>query len=191
MTLMDRDSKILIVAPRKWGEKVRAILAEAGFSAVTLLASGNEAIRRKEWDMPDVVIAPHRLPDMLGVDLAEAFIGICMVVIVLSQETEAFPAQDFDNIVYMMAPVSAKMLVQTIDVVLQMDRRIESLSEKLAKVERSFQDHRTFDKVKAYMIERYGMSEGQAHRLLQKRSMESGRRMADLAKDILEEKIKF
>ena len=50
---------------------------------------------------------------------------------------------------------------------------------------RSDVENRFIQNAKITLIDRYGMSEGQAHRYMQKKSMETGKRLIDIAKIIL------
>ena len=81
--------------------------------------------------------------------------------------------------------------VQTVDIALQVSKKIEILHKKLQKMEMNFEEHKSFDKVKAYIMDKFGLSEKEAHRKLQEYSMHTGKRIAEIVKDVLEDKINF
>ena len=55
-----------------------------------------------------------------------------------------------------------------------------------ASAQRSPEERELVERAKRVLIERGGMTEDQAHRFLQKRSMDSGARLADTARQVLE-----
>ena len=56
---------------------------------------------------------------------------------------------------------------------------------------RSAEEKICIERAKELLISRYGMSEGQAHRFLQKKSMDSGIKMLHTAQMVLEESGRF
>ena len=52
---------------------------------------------------------------------------------------------------------------------------------------RSPEEEALLSRAKALLMDRRGMTEGQAHRFLQKKSMDSGARLAETARQLLKE----
>ena len=83
-------------------------------------------------------------------------------------------------------PVRAYDLVETVGMLLESQERLRRKRKKpgVAKGRDSAQK-KEIDRAKAVLMERNHMSEGEAHRYLQKTSMESGTNMAETAQMIL------
>ena len=63
----------------------------------------------------------------------------------------------------------------------QMGHRLE----KFVRPQRSEEEMALIDEAKSLLMERHGMTEEQAHRFLQKKSMDSGAKMVQTAKLVL------
>jgi hypothetical protein len=81
------------------------------------------------------------------------------------------------------SPVSKKDLIASVRMLLQMSNRIE----KFSRPQRSGEERDLINRAKAILMERHGMNEEQAHRLLQKKSMDSGAKLTETARLVLGE----
>ena len=79
-------------------------------------------------------------------------------------------------------PVRRSELLSSVRQLIQMGQGRECPS-----AQRSPEERELVERAKQILIQRGGMTEDQAHRFLQKRSMDSGARMADTARQVLEE----
>ena len=65
-------------------------------------------------------------------------------------------------------------------------RRHRQIEQELAAAQRSLADRLTIDDAKAWLIRERRLSEPAAHRWLQRRAMNEGRRIVDIARNLLE-----
>ena len=79
-------------------------------------------------------------------------------------------------------PIRRSELLASVRLLIQMGQGRECPS-----AQRSPEERELVERAKQILIQRGGMTEDQAHRFLQKRSMDSGARMADTARQVLEE----
>jgi response regulator NasT len=79
-------------------------------------------------------------------------------------------------------PVRLGELVGSVNVLIQLDQK----RSRAAIPKRSEEDKQLIMKAKELLMEKNGMTEEQAHRYLQKKSMETSSKMTDTAKIILE-----
>ena len=79
------------------------------------------------------------------------------------------------------APISRSDLVNSTEMVLQMSRRLG----RMIKPRRSDEDREVIRQAKSLLMERNGLTEDQAHRLLQKKSMDSGVNLVQTARLVL------
>lgn len=80
-------------------------------------------------------------------------------------------------------PIRREEAVSTVRLLLQFGRRLE----RLVRPSRSEGEQQWVDRAKRLMMARKGISEEEAHRLLQKRSMDAGIRLVQAAKQVVEE----
>jgi len=178
--------EILIVAPEKWGSSVRSVLMDAGYCA-TLCTLGNEAIRNAEWVAPRMVIVSYRLKDCMGVDVAEAFRGVCMVMLVIANEMDGYENYSAEHVLCVPAPTRAAELLQSVRLMLQMSSRVKKLTQERDAAERSVQDQKIIQRAKALLMNEFKITENEAHRILQKRSMDTGMTLVNVAQIILKQ----
>lgn len=66
-------------------------------------------------------------------------------------------------------------------------RRLDYLRQENAKLRDKIAQIRLVDRAKCYLIEHKGMSEAEAHRMIEKTAMDTRRDRAEVAAEILEE----
>lgn len=90
-----------------------------------------------------------------------------------------------DDIFTLSAPVSRSDLCASVSMVLQMSRRLE----RMLRPKRNEEENHLVDKAKRHLMERDGLTEEEAHRYIQKKSMDSGARMVQTAILVLEDRV--
>ena len=87
------------------------------------------------------------------------------------------------NIFKMPTPIRREEMLITVRLMLQFGRRVE----KLMRPARSAMEQQLVDRAKQALMARFDISEEEAHRRLQKRSMDSGRKLSQTARRVLAE----
>lgn len=87
---------------------------------------------------------------------------------------------DDDRVFKLAVPLNKTDLLCSVEMLMTVDSRYKPASTK------SQSDERIIQKAKQVLIDIYSMSEEQAHRYMQKKSMDTGRKLADIARIILE-----
>lgn len=77
-------------------------------------------------------------------------------------------------------PLQKNDLICSVDLLMTMDTEYKSTTRK------NVQDDKIIQRAKSVLIDMYSMSEDQAHRYMQKKSMDTGRKMVDIARIILD-----
>ena len=88
------------------------------------------------------------------------------------------------DIVYLSMPLKVQELVNTVDMMCQ-SRERRRRRQRLAPRERSKEEAAIIKEAKALLMERNRMTEEEAHRYIQKCSMDSGTNMVEMAKMVL------
>ena len=87
-----------------------------------------------------------------------------------------------DNIFKLAAPATRSDLLASVRMLMQTGHR----RERTVKNQRTDEERAVVERAKHILIERNGMSEEQAHRFLQKKSMDSGVKLVQTAQMILD-----
>ncbi|MFZ5973859.1 MAG: ANTAR domain-containing response regulator [Bacillota bacterium] len=185
--MMMEQATVLIAAPRTLGEKLSKIFTSAGYNVTAVCSSGNEVRRVAFERTPDLLVTTYMLPDTNAQELVRSLYTVKNAIMLVSEsEKEWLHALD-DNLVCLTYPVKRSALLETADVLTQGGARIWPVPPVKAEKVRSEQDQKVINQAKERLQNWYDMTEEQAHRRLQTWSMNSGKRMSEVARIILEE----
>jgi len=155
------------------------MLEKNGIAVREQCATGAEVIRAVKRMGGGVVVCACRLADMTVRDLASALDGTASLLAVgrpadleLCMDTDVFRAT---------LPIKASELSGSVSILLQIDE----MRARQDVPRRSTTDEKLVSEAKRLLMLRSGMTEEQAHRYLQKRSMEDSAKMADTARRII------
>ena len=170
---------IIASANLKAAERIKAILQSGHLTVNRVFSSGREILSYASIQ-PDVLVVCGKLSDMSAVYLAElAPHGVDIVLLLPSGEPQtAF----YSNLVTLNMPVNRAELLDTV----RMLRATEAHSNIPVQT-RSTDDEGLLENAKRIVMNRHRISEREAYRLLQRRSMEAGIKMTELAKMIGDE----
>ena len=171
---------IIASANRKSAEHIKSILQRDLLFVSEIYQSGAEVLSYASI-RPDAVVVCGRLSDGLpAVYLAETLPpGFDVVHLVSSSDAY----QGFvSNMVELTMPLDRVEFVSVVRTLTQLSSDITS-----RKKTRSVEENDLLTLAKQRLCENYGISEREAHRKIQKMSMEQGVRLMDVARKILEE----
>lgn len=174
-------SAVVIVLPRiDDAKKMKRILNNHGFSQVTACGTASAALQEINQCSYGLVISGYRLKDMYYRELSECLPQSFEMVLVGSKgvisEADA-------GILSLEIPFKASELVNTVNMVLvQLERRF-SKKKKIKK--RTEREENYIRNAKYLLMERNHLSEEEAHRYIQKCSMDNGTNMVETAQMVL------
>ena len=125
-----------------------------------------------------ILICSYAFPDMLYTEIRENLdFGINMLLI-----TGANKVIDgiSENVIFLPTPLKVHALVSSVDMLAESILRSRKRKKKFIR-QKNNQDFELIKKAKDLLMERNNMTEEQAHRYLQKTSMNSGNSMLDTA----------
>lgn len=155
------------------------MLEKEGITPSACCSSGAAARRAAARLGGGVVVCGCRLADISAFEMA-ASIHECSLILVVAPKAQ-LSLYDSDLVFKLPSPVSRSDLAASVRMLLQMERRI--VRAHIPK--RTEDDRQLIDEAKRLLMERNCMSEEEAYRFLQKRSMDAGERMADIAAEIV------
>ena len=160
-------------------DSVSGMLEEAGISVRYRCHTGMEVIRAIKKMGGGVVICYYKLQDMTADQMSFELQGIADFLVI------AKPAYldlcENDSLFKLPMPIRLGELVGSVNVLLQLDQK----RSKAEVPRRSGEDEQLILQAKELLMEKNGMTEAQAHRYLQKKSMETSSKMTDTARLIL------
>ena len=161
-------NNIVIAFPKKEvANSIKKILAQSGYTVTAVANTGASALSSMNGLNMGIIICGYRFSDMM-----------------YSEIYEYMMEKNVDNLMSLSMPLKVHELLQTVEM---MDYTITRRRKKLRqrpKV-RSKEDQEMLSSAKAVLIERNGFSEEEAHRYIQKRSMDNGTGLVETAQMIL------
>lgn len=157
-------------------QKIKNMLDGSGFD-VYLICHSVAELMRSVSDMDDVlVIMGYKLPDGIVDDVSDFLSGQPLMTILKAEQQELIENED---IFTLPLPVNRERLISSIEVLTGHIERRKKTSN------RTPEEDKIIENAKLYLMEKYRMTESQAHRFIQKRSMDTGAKFIDTARLIL------
>ena len=172
------DRIILAFASEKAHAQITRILGSGGLAPSISCFSGAETIRAARKLGGAVVICGFRLRDMTAEMLAVDLTGIAPVLVISSPGNLELCGDR--NLIKLAVPSSRAEFFASLDLAQGV------LAGGALHIQRSAEEERLICRAKAVLMEVNLMSEAEAHRFLQKYSMDTGLRLAETARLILE-----
>lgn len=161
--------------------RVKEMLENTGISPASSTCSGAAVLRAALSMGGGVVVCGPKLRDMSALELASSLppTGVMLMVAAPAE----LDLQADDGIFRMALPLSRSDLAASVRLLLQLERqRVRQLLPA-----RSEEEKRLIAEAKQHLMTQRGMTEQAAYRQIQKRSMDRGARLADIALEILNE----
>ena len=191
-------SALIASAGNNANEYLAKHVAELGYLRPTIVATiqcagglGGEA-RRRMGDIDfEVVIINTPLPDEFGHELSTYAVEKSNAgVILLAKAGTADQISDKlqqHGVLVLAKPFTGVQFRQAVQMAAACCRRLDYLQQENDKLRDKIAQIRLVDRAKCYLIEHKGMSEAEAHRMIEKTAMDTRRDRAEVAAEILEE----
>ena len=185
----DPYSVLLVSAGEKFNTAALSLLPNTDFWPVTIAGSLSRARRLGVEAQYDLVIVNTPLPDGLGVDLAmevSAETDAAVLLLIrgdLYEETHAKVLPS--GVMTLSKPTSTPMLAQSLRALCAMRERLRAVRERQATVEEKIEEIRAVNRAKWLLIERLGMTEGEAHRYIEKQAMDLRQSIRAAAENVI------
>ena len=168
------SDRFYIAAPQGVAVKLSDMLSSAQIIPSGVVHTGDEAVRAAKDGA--LLLTTYRLPDMTGEELASRLGEAADVVMIVPQDYEG---EEAENVIMLHNPISQDALVQS-------RLRMQQLRARAEKLSRTLEERKLIDRAKGKLMDTLHLTESEAHYRIQKASMDSGRRIADVAREILD-----
>ena len=169
---------------------LKEMLEEEGFAVVGEAADGDAAVRLAEEQRPDLVIMDIKMPGLDGLQAAERItehnLAAVLILTAFSQRQLVQRAADAGAMGYVVKPFQKSDLMPAIEIALARYGQLAALKKETASVSERLAVRTLVDRAKGQLMDREGMTEAAAFRLLQKRAMNERRPLRAIAEEVLQ-----
>lgn len=175
-------SSIIVVFPKLEDAKnIKNLLMRNGFKVDGVFTSGAQALSLADDLQGGVIVCGYRCSDMIYSELYQDMPGNFEMLLVASPKYLAYAEP---GMVCLSMPIRLNELTSTLAMMLAaQQRRRKKL--RTQPVRRSPEEQKLIDEAKGVLMERNHLSEGDAHKYLQKCSMDSGTNLVESAQMVL------
>ncbi len=174
---------IIVVFPKtEQAKAVRSILIKGGYLVDCVCGSGAQALAAANGLDSGLLICAYRLPDMMYSELHE-YLSPRFEMLLIGSKSQV-GEQEVEGVVGLSVPLKVHELLETVEMMACVYAR-KKKKRRSAPKERTEQERRMIGEAKALLMERNHFTEDEAHRYLQKRSMENGTGLQETAQMIL------
>ncbi|WP_232827315.1 ANTAR domain-containing response regulator [Jiangella endophytica] len=165
------------------------MLGEEGYEVVGEAADGASAVRLAEEHRPDLVVMDVKMPVLDGISAAarivEQRIAPVLILTAFSQRDLVERARDAGAMAYLVKPFSKADLVPAIEMALSRHEELTQLENEIADLNERLETRKLVDRAKGVLQTKYGLSEPDAFRWIQKAAMDKRTSMREVAKVVL------
>lgn len=176
-------TSIIVVFPKiEDAKSIRNILVRSGFNVIAVCTTGAQVLNYTDGMNDGLIVSGYRFKDMDCMTLREYLPKNFDVLMLATQQNCSMCS--VDGIICVTMPLKMHELIQTVSMLdEQIMRRKRKRKEQAPK--RSAEDKALIDKAKKLLMERNNMSDDEAHKYIQKCSMDSGTNMVEVAQMLL------
>ena len=165
-------------------------LKENGFEVVAEASDGEQAVELAKKHAPNLVVMDIKMPNMDGITAAEQMMALKIPVVLLtafSQKELVDRANAAGAMAYVVKPFSPSDLLPAIEIALSRHSQIVALEDEISDLNERFETRKLVDRAKGLLNEKMNLTEPEAFRWIQKKSMDRRLTMQEVAKTIIEQ----
>ncbi|WP_072524683.1 ANTAR domain-containing response regulator [Clostridium sp. Marseille-P3244] len=174
---------IVAFSKRENAVNIRNILAKSGFQVSAVCQTGSQVLQYAGMWEEGIVICGVRLQDMHYTQL-RGLLAAGFEMLLAGSPAKWMDDGLPDGVIGLPAPIKVYDLVNTVEMLYENKRRRHTAKRQI-RHQRNEGERREIERAKALLMERNHMTEEEAHRYLQKTSMESGTNMTETAQMVL------
>lgn len=176
-------SNIVIAFPKKEvAQNIRKILSQSGYSVQAVCSTGAQALASVNNLENGILICGSRFIDMMYMEIHDYLPPEFQMLLIASPTS--IQEREVENLVCLELPMKVHELLQTLEMMEGQIRRRRKCFRNIPR-QRSEEDRQMIEQAKALLMDRNKFSEEEAHRYIQKRSMENGTGLVEVAQMIL------
>ncbi|MGL5435535.1 MAG: ANTAR domain-containing response regulator [Lachnospiraceae bacterium] len=163
-------------------KSIKNILMRSGFQVIAVCNSGAQTLAYAEGLNSGIVICGYQLPDMLFAELHDCLPREFTMLLISSPAK--WGGRIAEDIVCLPMPLKVHDLVEALELLDQRQVRSKRKKRQQPK-QRSEEEQALLAKAKMLLMDRNQMTEEEAHRYIQKSSMDSGTDLLETAQMVI------
>ena len=168
----------------------KMILQQLGYEVVGSSVNGEKALKDILELKPDLLLLDINMPRLDGISLFEsvskAYDAACIFITGHFSEAFVEKAKKAGALGYLIKPVDEKQLKASIEVaVARFDERC-ILRDETEKLRADLSDRKYIERAKGILMDSFGLKEGEARARLQKLSRDKNKKLAVIARELIE-----
>lgn len=164
-------------------------LNEKGFGVVGEGASGKGALKLTQATDPDAVLMSVGLPDIDGISAAEKIMEENpLPIVLLTSHYDAATierAKEAGVMAYLLKPLREEELLPATELAISRFEEFNSLRKENEDLKKTLEARKAIERAKGVLMKQQGLSEPEAFSLIQKKSMDLRKPMAEIAQAII------
>ncbi|WP_406287522.1 ANTAR domain-containing response regulator [Embleya sp. NBC_00896] len=168
---------------------LKEMLEEEGYHVVGEAGDGQRAVELVQEFRPDLVILDVKMPILDGISAAEqiaqARLAPVLMLTAFSQRELVERARDAGAMAYLVKPFTKGDLVPAIEMAVSRYTELAALEREVGDLTQRLETRKLVDRAKSVLQEKYGMSEPDAFRWIQKASMDRRMSMRTVAEVVV------
>lgn len=174
---------IIVAFPKaENAEGIKRILLRSGYPVDAVATTGAQALQFANSLKGGILICNYRFVDMMYTELYEYLPPSFQMLLVASPDVCS--DRQIADLMCLAMPLKVHELVQTLEMISYSIAR-KRKKERMQPKQRSEEEQKLLNGAKDLLMERNNMTEEEAHRYIQKRSMDNGTGLVETAQMIL------
>jgi len=169
---------------------LRALLERAGFEVCAEARDGEEAVELARSEQPDVAVLDVKMPKLDGIEAARRILDERPIPIVMltayGQDELVQRAAEAGVFGYLVKPFREQDLLPAIRTARARHEELAALREEAESLAEALAARKAIERAKGLLMEKEGLSEGDAFARLRKASQVSGRPLRVIAEAVID-----
>ena len=165
------------------------MLERAGFEVVAEARDGREAVALAAEHRPDLAVMDVKMPELDGIDAARQMLEQRQIPIVMltafSEAALVGRAVDAGVFGYLVKPFRESDLLPAIEAARARHAELQALRDEAGSLRDALEARKLIERAKGLLMEKDGLSEGEAFARLRGASQQTGRPLRDVAEAVL------
>jgi response regulator NasT len=178
-------------------QKIKEIMLAHNFPVRGQATNASMALRLiSPDDGGGLIICSARFPDMAAIHMLSLLPDDYDMLVLSSAENIDFTFGQQEGLYTLSLPLHTQDLISSVrmlldtrqmynDISRSVKTKLKTVKEDPVPAKRNMEEQRIIDQAKALLMNRNNMSEQEAHRFLQKKSMDTGSKLVDMANAVL------
>lgn len=170
-------------------EYFEKILPRLGHEVVSVAENGRQLVEHCRELHPDLVITDIKMPEMDGIEAAEAIFhdrAVPVILVSAHHDTHLIDRAESNHILaYLVKPIKQVDLEPAISIAVRRFRQFQAVCQEAESLRQALEDRKIIERAKGILMKRAALDESEAFRRLQKLASEKNIKLIEIAGSIV------